>query len=175
MVVEDPRVPEPARPADPPVDQPAGSGASRLPAARTAGGEVVSGAIDFVGRGFAWPMGVDHRGAIRLTNGAADLDSSLRLVLITAPGERVMRPDFGCKIHDLVFEPVNANTLGLMAEAVREALARWEPRVTVESVDPVPDVNDSALVRIHIAYRVRATNDRRNLVHPFYVIPQEGS
>ena len=167
-MTEDSRLPEPTRPADPPA-------ASRLPAARTAGGEVVSGAVDFVGRGFAWPMGVDHRGAIRLTNGAADLDSSLRLVLITAPGERVMRPDFGCKIHDLVFEPVNANTLGLMAEAVRQALAQWEPRVFVESVEPVPDANDPALVRIHIAYRVRATNDRRNLGHPFYVIPQEGA
>ena len=147
----------------------------RLAPARTSGGEVVSAPVDFIGRGIAWPMGVDHRGALRLTSGVADLDSSLRLVLITAPGERVMRPQFGCKIHDLVFEPVNANTLGLMAESVREALAQWEPRVTVEDVDPVPDPNDPALVRIHITYRVRATNDRRNLVHPFYVIPREGS
>lgn len=147
----------------------------QLPAARTSGGELPSNATDFIGRGLAWPMSIDHRGAIRLTAGAADLDSSLRLVLITAPGERVMRPDFGCRIHELVFEPVNANTLGLMAEAVREAIARWEPRVEVESVDPVPAVETPALVRIHIAYRVRATNDRRNLVYPFYVIPREDS
>jgi uncharacterized protein len=132
-------------------------------------------AVDFIGRGFAWPMGVDHRGGIRLTSGTADLDSSIRLVLVTAPGERVMRPEFGCRIHDLVFEPVNANTLGLMAEAVRDALAQWEPRVAVESVQPVPDADNQAVVRIAIAYRVRATNDRRNLVFPFYVIPREES
>ncbi len=125
----------------------------------------------FVGRGFYWPMGVDHTGAIRLTDGAADLDRSMAVVLATAPGERVMRPQFGCRIWDLLFEPVTTNLLGLMAQAVRDALAQWEPRVIVERVDPVPDPKDSALVVISVTYRVKATNDRRNLVYPFYVIP----
>jgi phage baseplate assembly protein W len=127
----------------------------------------------FVGRGFRFPMGVDHRGAIALTSGAEDLNCSIRVVLATAPSERVMRPEFGCKIWDLLFEPVNANTIGRMAQAVREALAQWEPRVEVESVDVVPDADDTALVQISVTYRVRATNDRRNLVYPFYVIPRE--
>ncbi len=127
----------------------------------------------FIGRGLRFPMGVDHRGGIALTDGAEDLDCSLRVVLATAPGERVMRPAFGCKIWDLLFEPVNANTLGLMAQAVREAVAQWEPRVEVDEVDCAPDAEDSALVRIVVTYRVRATNDRRNLVYPFYVIPRE--
>jgi uncharacterized protein len=127
----------------------------------------------FVGRGFRFPMGVDHRGTIALTWGAEDLNCSIRVVLATAPSERVMRPEFGCKIWDLLFEPVNANTIGRMAQAVREALAQWEPRVEVESVDVVPDADDAALVQIAISYRVRATNDRRNLVYPFYVIPRE--
>ncbi len=127
----------------------------------------------FIGRGISWPMGVDHTGALRLTSGAQDLDRSIRIVLITAPGERVMRPQFGCRIWEMLFEPVTPNLLGLMAQAVREAVAQWEPRVEVEGVDVVPDVGDSSLVRIHINYRVRATNDRRNLVHPFYVIPHE--
>ncbi len=83
----------------------------------------------FVGRGFRFPMGVDHRGAIALTSGPEELNCSIRVVLATAPSERVMRPEFGCKIWDLLFEPVNANTLGLMAQAVREALAQWEPRI----------------------------------------------
>lgn len=130
--------------------------------------------VDFIGRGFAWPLRVDATGAIALTAGAADLDSSVRLVLLTAPGERLMRPEFGCRIHELVFEPVNPNTLGLMKHAVREALARWEPRVEVEEVDVEPDVQVSGLVNIRVGYRVRVTNDRRNLVHPFYLIPQEG-
>ncbi len=127
----------------------------------------------FVGRGFRFPMGVDHRGAIALTSGPDELDGSIRVVLSTAPSERVMRPGFGCRIWDLLFEPVNANTIGLMAQAVRESLAQWEPRINVESVDVTPDGNDSALVHILVGYRVRATNDRRNLVYPFYVIPRE--
>lgn len=127
----------------------------------------------FIGRGFRFPMGVDHRGGIAMTSTPEDLDCSLRVILATAPSERVMRPEFGCKIWDLVFEPVNANTLGLMAQAVREAVAQWEPRVDVETVDVQPDSDDSAVVRIAVSYRVRSTNDRRNLVYPFYVIPRE--
>jgi phage baseplate assembly protein W len=136
--------------------------------------EVVPDA-DFIGRGLVWPLGVDHTGAIGLTQGAQDLDRSIRVVLATAPGERVMRPLFGCRIWELLFEPVNANLLGLMAEAVRDALAQWEPRVDVEEVDVVPDPDDASLVRIAVKYRVKATNDERNLVYPFYVIPHEES
>jgi phage baseplate assembly protein W len=127
----------------------------------------------FVGRGFTFPMGVDHTGSIALTSGPEDLDRSIRVVLATAPGERVMRPQFGCRIWDLLFEPVNANTLGLMAQAVREAVAQWEPRVEIEEVAVLPDDDDSAMVRISIDFKVRTTNDRRNLVYPFYVIPRE--
>lgn len=127
----------------------------------------------FVGRGFYWPMQVDNTGSIRLTDGAADMDRSMAVILATAPGERVMRPQFGCRIWDLLFEPVTANLLGLMAQAVRDALAQWEPRVDVERVDTKPDPDDAALITITITYRVKATNDRRNLVYPFYVIPHE--
>jgi phage baseplate assembly protein W len=127
----------------------------------------------FVGRGFAFPMGVDHTGSIRLTRGAEDLDASIRVVLSTAPGERLMRPEFGCRIWDLLFEPVNFNTLGLMEQAVRDALAQWEPRVEVTGVECTPDVREPYLVQISVSYRVRDTNDRRNLVYPFYMIPRE--
>jgi uncharacterized protein len=127
----------------------------------------------FVGKGFRWPMSVDHTGSIALTSGAEDLDSSIRVVLATAPGERVMRPEFGCRIWDLLFEPVNANTLGLMAQAVRDAVAQWEPRVEVEDVHVTPDSDDSSVVHISLTFRVRTTNSRRNLVYPFYVIPRE--
>ncbi len=88
----------------------------------------------FIGRGITFPMGVDHTGSISLTSGPEDLDRSIRVVLATAPGERVMRPEFGCRIWELLFEPVNSNTLGLMAQAVRQAVAQWEPRVEVEDV-----------------------------------------
>lgn len=127
----------------------------------------------FIGRGFGWPLGVDHTGAIALSDGVADLDSSIELVLMTAPGERLMRPQFGCRIWDLLFEPVTGNLLGLIAEAVRDALAQWEPRIVVDEVKPEPDPDNHALVRIQVSYRVRSTNDRRNLVYPFYVIPHD--
>ena len=127
----------------------------------------------FIGRGVRFPMGVDHTGSIALTSGPDDLDRSIRVVLATAPSERVMRPRFGCRIWDLLFEPVTPNLLGLIAEAVRDALAQWEPRVAVEAVEPVQDDDNGGLVRIHIRYHVKATNDRRNLVYPFYVIPRE--
>lgn len=136
-------------------------------------GSVERADASFIGRGFSWPLEIDHTGSLRLTRGAEDLDRSIRVVLLTAPGERLMRPQFGCRIWDLLFEPVTANLLGLIAEAVRDALAQWEPRVEVEAVEPVQDGDDPGLVRIRITYRVRATNDRRNLVHPFYVIPRE--
>jgi phage baseplate assembly protein W len=127
----------------------------------------------FIGRGFMWPLDVDHTGAIALSSGVPDLDRSIEIVLMTAPGERLMRPQFGCRIWDLLFEPVTGNLLGLIAEAVREALAQWEPRIVVEDVRPEPDPDNQALVRIQVTYRVRASNDRRNLVYPFYVIPHD--
>jgi phage baseplate assembly protein W len=130
-------------------------------------------AADFIGRGITFPMRVDQSGSIAMSNGADDIDASLRVILVTAPGERVMRPLFGCRIWELLFEPINANTLGLMAEAVREAVGRWEPRVVLEDVRVVPDPGSIGQVLIHIDYRVKATNDRRNLVYPFYVIPRE--
>jgi len=128
---------------------------------------------DFVGRGISFPMRVDQSGAIALTSGASDIDSSLRMILTTAPGERVMRPFFGCRIWELLFEPINANTMGLMREAVREAVGRWEPRVTLDDVRVLADEREAGKVAIHVDYTVRTTNDRRNLVYPFYVIPRE--
>jgi phage baseplate assembly protein W len=132
------------------------------------------GETNFIGRGITFPVEIDHTGSIALTSGSDDIARSMRMVLATARGERVMRPEFGCAIWDLLFEPINANTLGLMAQAVREALAQWEPRATVEQVTVTPDGADTGRVTIGITYRVKVTNDRRNLVYPFYVIPQEG-
>ena len=129
--------------------------------------------VSFIGRGISWPMGVDHTGALRMSEGPADLDRSIRVVIATAPGERVMRPEFGCRVWELLFEPVTANLVGQMAQAVRDALAQWEPRVTVEDVEVRPDDDDHALVHIVVRYVIKSTNDKRNLVYPFYVIPRE--
>jgi uncharacterized protein len=134
----------------------------------------MSDAANFIGRGITFPMRVDQSGSIAMGSGADDIDANLKVVLITAPGERVMRPQFGCRIWDLVFEPINANTLGLMSEAAKDAVSQWEPRVDLLDVVITPDPGDIGRVQIELKFRVKATNDIRNLVHPFYVIPREG-
>ncbi len=127
----------------------------------------------FIGRGFHWPMTVDHTGSIRLTDTTEDVTRSMHIILMTAPGERVMRPTFGCRIWDLVFEPITPGLFGLIAQAVYDALGQWEPRVVVDEVTPFGDERDTSLVRVLIRYRLRTSNDPRNLVFPFYVIPHE--
>lgn len=133
----------------------------------------MSNAADFIGRGIMFPMRVNQSGSIAMSSGADDLGSSIHMVLATAPGERLMRPTFGCRIWELMFEPINANTIGLMNVAVREALGQWEPRIDVDTVEVEPDGATDGRVNIAITYRVRATNDHRNLVFPFYTIPKE--
>jgi phage baseplate assembly protein W len=134
----------------------------------------MSGNDDLIGSGWAFPAELTPGGSVRLVGGGEEIDAALRMILTTAPGERVMRPDFGCAMWEQVFAPVNPDTLGLIEQSVREAVTRWEPRITLDAVSAVPD-DDGAAVRIQIEYRVRATNDYRNLVYPFYVIPQEES
>lgn len=130
----------------------------------------MSEAGDFIGRGFPFPLRIDERGSMVLVDGIEELERSMAVVLSTAQGERPFRPMFGCKIWDLLFEPINENTLGLMETYVEDALRQWEPRVDVEQVRTLPEP-DTGSVHIEIDYVVRSTNDRRNLVYPFYLIP----
>ena len=132
-----------------------------------------SGHGDLIGSGWSFPVQLTPGGSVQLISGAEEIDGAIRMILTTAPGERVMRPDFGCSMWEQVFAPVNPNTLGLIEQSVREALARWEPRITLDSVTATRDEHDDAVVQIGIEYHVRATNDHRNLVYPFYVIPHE--
>jgi uncharacterized protein len=131
-------------------------------------------ASGFVGSGLAFPMRFDPTGAVALVDGTREIEESIHLILGTAPGERPMRPEFGCGIHEYVFAEADDTTAGLLAYEVRRALARWEPRIDVASVEVTvaPDSGASALL-IDIGYVVRGTNDPRNLVFPFYVIPEE--
>jgi phage baseplate assembly protein W len=110
-----------------------------------------------------------------LAHGEQDVDQAIQLILGTAPGERPMRPEFGCGVHDFVFDSIDANTLGRMEDAIRTALERWEPRITVQDINFDLSQSASGLLNIEIRYTVRATNTERNLVHPFYVIPAEES
>jgi phage baseplate assembly protein W len=128
---------------------------------------------EIIGSGLAFPLQVDRRGGIALARDETDIEQAIELILGTAPGERPMRPEFGCGVHDFVFDSIDATTAGKMELAIRDALDRWEPRVFVETVEfNLDEVAEGRLI-IDIGYRVRATNTMRNLVYPFYVIPAE--
>ena len=129
---------------------------------------------EFIGSGWGFPVDVDKTGGIRLVSRDTEIEQSIRLILSTAPGERVMRPEFGCGIHDHVFDGVNGRTMGRIAFAVRESLRRWEPRIDVIEVSVTRHPVESAGLLLDIRYTPRDSNDPRNLVYPFYLIPGEG-
>jgi len=111
---------------------------------------------NFLGRGWSFPVAKDEEAArFAVAEYEASVEQGIRVVLSTALGERVMRPDFGCAIHELVFATNSAATRGMAQHYVREALLRWEPRIEVLSIG--------------IHYRVRLTDNRFNLVYPFYL------
>ncbi|KAA2258894.1 GPW/gp25 family protein [Solihabitans fulvus] len=132
-------------------------------------------AEDFVGAGWSFPTGVNPNGGIALVRGDNELVQAMRLILSTYPGERPMRPQFGCRLRDFVFRPADEETAAELAHEVRESLLRWEPRVDVRGVRVSPDGADRTLLYIDIQYTPKDTNDRRNLVFPFYTIPEDGS
>ena len=125
---------------------------------------------DFLGLGWNFPIGLDDDGQIKLAaDGEEGISQSIWTILGTSPGERVMRPGFGCGIYDLVFGVNNAATASAVAGAVREALTTWEPRIDVLDVYAAADPSRPGLLVIEINYQVRSTNSRFNLVYPFYL------
>lgn len=127
----------------------------------------------FVGRGISFPLRTTASGAVALVSEEQELREAIRLVLGTAYGERPMRPEYGCGIHDLIFAPADSTTAGRAAYEVRRSLRRWEPRIEVEDVDVRFDEQNPALMYIGVTYKVKGANDPRNLVFPFYTIPAE--
>jgi uncharacterized protein len=128
---------------------------------------------EFIGSGWGFPVRTDAVGGIALVSREREIEESVRLVLGTAVGERPMRPEFGCRIHEYVFAPADATTAGLIAYDVRASLARWEPRIDVDEVHVTPDPDDSSTLYITVDYTILHSNDPRNLVFPFYTIPEE--
>lgn len=128
---------------------------------------------DILGNGWAFRVDVDARGRIALARSERDVEEAIYMILLTPQGQRVMRPEFGCRIHDLIFAPNDATTVGLASYYVEEALGMWEPRIRVLDVDVRADAEDPARMWIDILYQIKATADRRSLVFPFYRIPEE--
>src|SRR6266568_369199 len=124
----------------------------------------------FLGSGWNFPVSLDRDGQVAMApDPEEEISQSIWTILGTSPGERVMRPDFGCGIHDMVFAVNNAATASAVAGVVRDALAVWEPRIDVLDVYAVPDPAHPSLLLIEINYLVRSTNSRFNLVYPFYL------
>ncbi|HEX2914635.1 MAG TPA: GPW/gp25 family protein [Chloroflexia bacterium] len=130
----------------------------------------------FIGSGWAYRpgsgIGINGEGNIALSREEQDIAKSIYIILSTAPGERVMRTEFGCGIHDLVFASPGPQLFGLVSYYVTQALGRWEPRIEVAEVNSRVDPKNPECLLVDINYTIRKTNSNRNLVYPFYVIPR---
>jgi uncharacterized protein len=124
---------------------------------------------DFLGKGWFFPVERDRDTGVAISYGEQDVQQSIWIILATSPGERVMRPDFGCGIHHLVFEVNNTATRSEAKKQVTDGLVRWEPRIDVLDVGvEVKDAGEQLLITV--SYLVRATNNYFNLVYPFYLV-----
>lgn len=128
---------------------------------------------EFIGRGIAFPLRLDATGGLALVEREREIVEAIRLILATSEGERPMRPDFGCKIHDYIFASPDPETCARIAYEVRVSLRRWEPRIDIGDVKVAPDPDEQSTLFIDISYSIKGTNDPRNLVFPFYTIPDE--
>lgn len=124
----------------------------------------------YLGRGWSFPVRLHEKeGTISFSEHERDVQESIWIILSTRKGERVMRPDFGCGIHDLVFEVINTTTMTEIETEVREALAEFEARIDVMRVAATSNGGVDGQLRISIDYIIRGTNNQLNLVYPFYI------
>lgn len=123
------------------------------------------------GRGWEFPPHLNDRNHISMVEDDADIRQAIFIILNTIPGERVMRPEFGCYIHDLIFWPANEETASIAERYVSEAIKRWEPRINLRSVIVTPSPGEQGELIIEVAYEIKETHDLRSLVYPFYLTP----
>jgi uncharacterized protein len=130
---------------------------------------------EFLGRGWKFPVGINPiTGRLAMSEHEQDIKESIRIIVTTAPGERVMRPDFGCGIHELVFSTISRATLGMFESRIRQAIIKWEPRVEILNLDLGTADADRGRLDIQLTCRVRETNNEFNLVFPFYLTEGTG-
>lgn len=128
----------------------------------------------FLGRGWAFPPAFDPRqGTATLVEAASDIAESLRILFETRPGERLMRPAYGCRIHEFLFEPMTGATARSIETAIRRAILYFEPRITVVALRAEFEDWSQGRMRLHLTYEIQATNSRHNVVFPFYA--EEGT
>jgi uncharacterized protein len=130
---------------------------------------------DLIGSGFASPLQINVQGGIQTSSKTSNIEESIYIILRTNLGERVYRPGFGSRLSELVYEPLNLQTLLQIRLYVEEALEMWEPRITLKGVQTEPDPIRGK-VNITISYQPKGSHDSRSLVYPFYLISaQEAS
>ncbi len=123
--------------------------------------------IDFLGKGLKFPISIKKE-SLCTADGEQSIKDSVILILGTAKGERVMCPNFGCKLNELVFAPNNRSTSTLIKNYIEEALLNWEPRIDIESINVTPKA-DEPVLQISIDYLINSSNTKANLVYPFYL------
>ncbi len=133
---------------------------------------------DIVGRGWSFPPQIDRRGGVELVGDCDEINQAIRIILSTAVGERVMRPEFGSRLHELVFAPLDETTLALARRYVEDALTMWEPRIELKQVVVAlaaqsPEPSPAGMLLIEVQYAIKRTGDQRSLVYPFYSIHEE--
>ena len=126
-----------------------------------------------IGSGLVFPPRFAPQGGLALITGVEELEQAIDIILMTSPGQRVMRPTFGSRLHELIFAPNNLETAVQATTYVKEALSMWEPRIKLLDVQARSDTQHDGRLLIDIQYEIKATHDRRSLVYPFYLIPEE--
>ncbi|BBD70129.1 GPW / gp25 family protein [Nostoc commune NIES-4072] len=125
----------------------------------------------YLGTGWSFPLRVNVQGSIQISSAERNIEESIWLILGTQLGERVYRPNFGSRLSELTFAPMNTQTLLLLRLYVQEALEMWEPRIVVDAVRTEPDPVQGR-VDITLEYRPKESHDTRSLVYPFYLLPR---
>lgn len=123
----------------------------------------------FLGKGFALNFGLNSKGSINTASGRESVEQSIRIILGTSKGERVMRPDFGCDLNNLVFAPNNSRTRALAQYYVEDALNKWEHRIIIQDVSVREDLEEETKFHVQISYLLRSVNTYFNMVYPFYL------
>jgi phage baseplate assembly protein W len=126
---------------------------------------------EIIGRRWSFPPRLSDRNRVGLVDYDTNIKQSIYVIINTVPGERVMRPDFGCEIHSLIFHPANEHTAAVAERYVREALTRWEPRIILKDVTVTPGASEYGELFINLVYQIKGQHDVRSLVYPYYLLP----
>jgi Bacteriophage baseplate protein W len=123
----------------------------------------------FLGRGWGFPPAFSvSTGGVGMTSDEEDIEKSLEILLSTALGERILRPDYGCNLEALIFEPLSTTLKTYVLGLIEQAILNFEPSISLDAIEILPATGGEGRLHIHIDYTVRTTNSRYNFVYPFY-------